>query len=84
MGIIEAACVWAIVRTLYVVIPLYFADSFNITALTPEWYAVGIGCLHADYDKYMVVDGVRVRRGTETKNWWGPINVGITLVWKIF
>lgn len=45
MEIIAAACVGAIVRTLYVVIPLYYADSFNITALTPEWYAVGIGCL---------------------------------------
>ncbi len=45
MEIIAAVCVGAVVRTLYVVIPLYFADSFNITALTPEWYAVGIGCL---------------------------------------
>ena len=43
-----------------------------------------VGCLHADYEKYTVIDGVRVRRGTETKNWWGPVNAGVTLVWKIY
>lgn len=46
-------------------------------------FSVAIGCLHADYEKYEVTDGVRVRRGTETKNWWGPVNAGVTLVWKI-
>lgn len=47
-------------------------------------FSVAIGCLHADYEKYEVTDGVRVRRGTETKNWWGPVNAGVTLVWKLF
>ena len=47
-------------------------------------FSVAVGCLHADYEKYEVVDGVRVRRGTETKNWWGPVNAGITLAWKLF
>ncbi|WP_259328326.1 hypothetical protein, partial [Bacteroides ovatus] len=28
--------------------------------------------------------GVRVRRGNETKDWCGPINAGVTLVWKLF
>lgn len=46
-------------------------------------FTLGIGCLHADYEKYEVVDGVRVRRGTESKNWWGPVNAGVTLVWKL-
>ena len=46
-------------------------------------FSMAIGCLHADYEKYEVTDGVRVRRGTETKNWWGPVNAGVTLVWKI-
>ena len=46
-------------------------------------FNVGIGCLHADYDKYEVVDGVRIRGGKESKNWWGPVNAGVTLVWKI-
>ena len=47
-------------------------------------FNVAVGCLHADYEKYEVIDGVRVRRGTETKNWWGPVNAGVTLVWKLF
>ena len=47
-------------------------------------FSVAIGCLHADYEKYEVTGGVRVRRGTETKNWWGPVNAGVTLVWKLF
>ena len=47
-------------------------------------FSVAIGCLHADYEKYEVTDGVRVRRGTETKNWWGPVNADVTLVWKLF
>ena len=47
-------------------------------------FSVAVGCLHADYEKYTVIDGVRVRRGTETQNWWGPVNAGVTLVWKIY
>ena len=47
-------------------------------------FSVAIGCLHADYEKYEVIDGVRVRAGKETKNWWGPVNAGVTLVWKLF
>ena len=42
------------------------------------------GYIHADYDKYVVINGVRVRRGSETKNWWGPVSAGVTLVWNIF
>ena len=47
-------------------------------------FNVAVGCLHADYEKYEVTDGVRVRAGKETKNWWGPVNAGVTLVWKLF
>ena len=46
-------------------------------------FTLGLGYLNADYEKYEVIDGVRVRRGNETKDWWGPINAGVTLVWKI-
>lgn len=46
-------------------------------------FNVGIGCLHADYDKYTVIDGVRVRSGKESKNRWGPVNAGVTLVWEM-
>ena len=47
-------------------------------------FSLALGCLHADYDKYIVIDGIRVRQGNETKNWWGPISAGVTLVWNIF
>ena len=46
-------------------------------------FTLALGCLHADYEKYGVVDGVRVRQGNETKNWWGPVNAGVTLVWNL-
>ena len=47
-------------------------------------FNLGLGYLNADYEKYEVIDGVRVRRGNEAKDWWGPINAGVTLVWKLF
>lgn len=47
-------------------------------------FNLGLGCLNADYEKYEVIDGVRVRRGTENSNWWGPIDAGVTLVWRLF
>ena len=47
-------------------------------------FNLGVGYIHADYEKYEVIDGVRVRRGTESRNWWGPVNAGVTLVWKLF
>ena len=47
-------------------------------------FNLGLGYLNADYEKYEVIDGVRVCRGNETKDWWGPINAGVTLVWKLF
>lgn len=47
-------------------------------------FNLGIGYLNADYDKYELVDGVRLRRGKGSKNWWGPVNAGVTLVWKLF
>ena len=52
-------------------------------ALTLD-FNLGLGYLNADFEKYKVIDGVRVRRGNETKNWCGPINAGVTLVWKLF
>lgn len=47
-------------------------------------FSLALGCLHADYDKYIVIDGIRVRQGKETKNWWGPISARVTLVWNVF
>ena len=47
-------------------------------------FNLGLGYLNADFEKYEVIDDVRVRRGNETKDWWGPINAGVTLVWELF
>ncbi len=47
-------------------------------------FSLGLGYIHADCDKYTVIDGVMVKQGSETKNWWGPVSAGATLVWKLF
>ena len=47
-------------------------------------FGLALGYLHVDMEKYAVISDVRVRRGNETKDWWGPINAGVTLVWKLF
>ena len=47
-------------------------------------FNLGLGYLNADFEKYEVIDDVRVRRGNETKDWWGPTNAGVTLGWKLF
>lgn len=47
-------------------------------------FSLGMGCLNADFETYTVIDGVRVRQGSENRNWWGPINAGVSLVWKLF
>lgn len=47
-------------------------------------FNLDLGYLNVDFEKYEVIDGVRVRRGNETKDWYGPINAGVTLVWKLF
>lgn len=46
-------------------------------------FALGLGCIHAAYDRYTVTEGVRVKSGRSTKNWWGPTHAGVTLVWHI-
>ena len=47
-------------------------------------FNLGLGYLNTDYEKYKVIDGVRVRQGKESKDWWGPVSAGVTLVWTIF
>ena len=51
-------------------------------ALSLDFHAA-LGYTYADYDKYKVIDGVRVRAGSDTKNYWGVNQLGITLVWKL-
>lgn len=35
-------------------------------------------------NEYVVIDNVRVRSGEGSKNWWGPVHAGVTLVWTLF
>lgn len=44
-------------------------------------FSAGVGCTHADYDKYTVIDGVRVRQGSAVKNYWGVNHLTVGLVW---
>lgn len=53
-------------------------DAFSLD------FGLGIGYLRADYDEYVVIDNVRVRSGEGSKNWWGPVHAGVTLVWTLF
>lgn len=46
-------------------------------------FHAGIGYTRAEYDKYRVTDGVRVRGEGQTKNYWGINQFGITLVWLV-
>lgn len=50
-------------------------------ALSLDFHA-GIGYTRAEYDKYKVTDDVRVCEGSDSKNYWGINQLGITLVWK--
>lgn len=47
-------------------------------------FSLGLGYIHAGYDEYVLMDGVRVRSGEGSKNWWGPTNIGVSLVWNVF
>lgn len=47
-------------------------------------FSLGAGYLHVDYDRYEVIHGVGVRRGKESKNLWGIMHAGVTLVWDLF
>ena len=51
-------------------------------ALSLDFHA-GIGYTRAEYDKYTVTDGVRVRGESQTKNYWGINQFGVTLVWSL-
>lgn len=46
-------------------------------------FHAGIGYTRAEYDKYRVTDGVRVRGESQTKNYWGINQFGVTLVWSV-
>lgn len=46
-------------------------------------FHAGVGYTHADSNEYTLVNDVRVRKDSETKNYWGINQLGITLIWKI-
>lgn len=46
--------------------------------------SVGVGYVHADYDRYTITNGVRVKRGNGSKNYWGVNHLGVSLVWNVF
>ena len=45
-------------------------------------FHAALGYTRAVYDKYKVINGVQVRAGSDTKNYWGISQPGVTLVWK--
>ena len=45
-------------------------------------FHAALGYTRADYDRYNVTDGVRVRQGSDSKYYWGINQLGVTLVWK--
>lgn len=47
-------------------------------------FGLGLGYLKADTESYELNNGVRTRTVSEVKNWWGPIDARISLVWKLF
>lgn len=51
-------------------------------SLSLDFHA-GVGYTRADYDKYKIIEGTKVRQGSDTKNYWGINQLGVTLVWKI-
>lgn len=51
-------------------------------SLSLDFHAAA-GYTRADYDKYVLIDNVRVRRDSKTRNYWGINGLGITLVWKL-
>lgn len=47
-------------------------------------FSMEVGCTHAGFDKYRVIDGVRVRDGKGSKDYWGVNRLGVSLVWNLF
>jgi Protein of unknown function (DUF3575). len=47
-------------------------------------FNLGLGYMCFEYDSFKMVDQVRVYKDKkQTKNYWGPMQAGVTLVWKI-
>ncbi len=47
-------------------------------------FNLGIGCTHFSYDTFRISNGVRVyQKRNLSKNFWGPTQAGISLVWRM-
>ena len=47
-------------------------------------FNIGLGYTRFDYDSFGMTDGVRVNKErNQSKNFWGPTQVGINLIWTI-
>lgn len=51
-------------------------------SLSLDFHAAA-GYTSADYDEYTLINNVRVRKDTKTKDYWGINQLGITLIWKL-
>lgn len=52
----------------------YFSVDFNL----------GLGYTRFDYDTFRMIDGIRVYKDRDcTKNFWGPTQAGVNLIWTI-
>lgn len=57
---------------------LYLSRHFSVD------FNLGLGYTRFDYDTFGITDGVRVYKERDrTKNFWGPTQAGISLVWTI-
>lgn len=45
---------------------------------------LGLGYIHEKYERYQVIDNVRMRQDKDRGNRFGPISAGVTLVWNPF
>ena len=57
---------------------LYLSRHFSID------FNVGLGYTRFEFDSFGITDGVRVYKDRDcTKNFWGPTQAGISLIWTI-
>ena len=57
---------------------LYLSRDFSID------FNLGLGYTRSEYDSFTMTDGVRVYKERDrSKNFWGPTQAGISLIWTI-
>lgn len=57
---------------------LYISRGFSVD------FNLGLGYTRSKYDSFGMTDGVRVyKERDKTKNFWGPTQAGISLIWSI-